>query len=120
MAKSLKKWAAMLAAFVLSFALVLGISGCGDNGDEPGPGPGPGPEPQAPISLDFTKTSLPIGDTLVITATTDDGSAVTWTSSDPTVATVSNGIVQGRNEGTTTITATTADGDTDTCEVVVG
>ncbi|MEF3306954.1 polysaccharide lyase family 8 super-sandwich domain-containing protein [Paenibacillus sp. GYB003] len=45
---------------------------------------------------------------------------VIWSSSDPQVAEVDNGIVTGRKEGTTTITATTPDGRfTAECEVSV-
>lgn len=45
---------------------------------------------------------------------------ITWSSSDESIATVSNGIVKGVGVGTATITATTKDGGfTDTCEVTV-
>ncbi|MGN0108262.1 MAG: Ig-like domain-containing protein, partial [Hominilimicola sp.] len=45
---------------------------------------------------------------------------ITWTSSDPSVATVSGGVVTGVNKGTATITAKTRDGGyTATCEVEV-
>ncbi|MDF3573222.1 Ig-like domain-containing protein [Enterobacter cloacae] len=47
--------------------------------------------------------------------------AITWTTSAPSIATVSStGLVTAVAEGTATITATTADGDfTDTCAVTV-
>lgn len=45
---------------------------------------------------------------------------ITWTSSDETVATVSNGVITALSNGTATITVTTADGSyTDTCTVTV-
>lgn len=47
------------------------------------------------------------------------GETITWESSDPTVATVSNGTIEGLSIGTTTITATTSGGETATCEVSV-
>ena len=47
--------------------------------------------------------------------------AVRWTSSVPSVATVNDGVVEGISKGTTTITATTIDGEkTASCEVFVG
>ena len=65
-------------------------------------------------TLTFAKTgdqSVTYGETLANPATNkrDDGSAVTYTSSDPNVATVDeNGTVTARNVGTATITATAA------------
>jgi len=59
------------------------------------------------ISLDKTTASVAIGKTETLTATTvPNGQEVTWSSSDPTVATVANGVVTPKKEGTTTITAT--------------
>lgn len=49
-----------------------------------------------------------------------EGEIAAWVSSDPTVATVSDGLVQSLGkEGTTTITAMNADGETATCTVTV-
>lgn len=107
MAKSLKKWAAMLAAFVLSFALVLGISAC-DGG-------------RTPLPTQSADASLPIGDKLTLTVATEEGDTVVWSSSDPAVASVTNtGVVEGLSEGFVTISATvygegeapSADGET--------
>lgn len=45
---------------------------------------------------------------------------ITWTTSDDTIATISNGVVTAVGAGTATITATTVDGSfTDTCTVTV-
>jgi transglutaminase/protease-like cytokinesis protein 3 len=67
------------------------------------------------ISLNKSTDNLQVGqtDTLIPTITPDNATnkAVTWTSSDPTIATVdSTGKVTAVKEGTATITATTADG----------
>ena len=77
------------------------------------------------VSLD--KTSLTIGKdgTAQLTATVlpanASNPAITWESSDETIATVSeNGVVTGIKAGTATITVTTADGGkTATCAVTV-
>ena len=56
----------------------------------------------------------------IITPENATRKAITWTSSDTNVATVTNGVVKGISAGTATITATTKDGNfTDTCEVTV-
>ena len=61
--------------------------------------------------------------TLTAEVTPDNASnkTITWTSSDPTVATVADGVVTGvaANASPVTITASTVDGVTATCEVTV-
>ena len=77
------------------------------------------------VALNKTETTLAVGAQEQLTATVlpeDAVQAVTWTSSDPTVATVDeNGLVTAVASGTATITATTTDGTglTATCEVTV-
>ena len=57
---------------------------------------------------------------LLKATTSPAGMHVTWTSSDPSVATVtSNGIVSGLKAGYAVITVTTDDGKSDTCTVTV-
>ncbi len=67
------------------------------------------------IRLDKTNASVPVGETLSLTATVLPVEAanreVTWSSSDISVATVNrNGTVRGVKEGKAIITATTAEG----------
>ncbi|MBQ2985915.1 MAG: Ig-like domain-containing protein [Tyzzerella sp.] len=77
------------------------------------------------VTLNKNSVSLVTGDmeTLIATVTPDNATnkAVSWKSSDTTVATVdSNGKVTAMKKGTATITVTTEDGSfTDTCEVSV-
>ncbi len=77
------------------------------------------------VTLNKNSISLVTGDmeTLIATVTPDNATnkAVSWKSSDTTVATVdSNGKVTAMKKGMATITVTTEDGSfTDTCEVSV-
>jgi uncharacterized protein YjdB len=74
------------------------------------------------VSLNQTSASLEIGGSINLTATVSPSDAtdktVTWTSSNPGVASVSGGVVTAIAEGTATITAT-AGGKSAKCEVTV-
>ncbi len=77
------------------------------------------------ITLDETSVTLLVGDTKQLNATISPNSAinktVSWSSSDTTVATVSNGLVVAKARGTAVITCT-SNGDSGvsaTCEVIV-
>lgn len=73
------------------------------------------------ITLDKTSLSLAAGDSATLTATLNPNNAtenITWTSSNPSVATVNNGTVTGVKEGNAVITAT-AGGKSATCNVTV-
>ena len=76
-----------------------------------------------PKSIKLNKTSAYIGKkesvTLKYTLSAGSTSTVTWSSSNKNVATVSGGKVTAKGAGTTTITATTANGKKATCKVTV-
>lgn len=76
------------------------------------------------VSLNKNSVSLDVGDTETLTATITPSNAtdkaVTWSSDDSTVASVSNGVVTAEAAGSATITVTTHDGNkTATCDVTV-
>ena len=76
------------------------------------------------VSLNKSTTSVEVGHNTTLIATVMPNNAtnknVTWTSSDESVATVSNGLVTGVKAGTATITVKTVDGNkTATCTVNV-
>ena len=74
------------------------------------------------ITLDRTEASAYVGDSFKLTATVTpanaDDTTVTWTSSNPAVASVEGGLVKALAEGSAKITAK-AGGKTATCDVVV-
>lgn len=77
------------------------------------------------ITLNETSLTLEVGDGADLVATVSPSDAgdksVTWTSSDPTVASVSNGSVVALSKGSTTITATSVSNPavSASCEVTV-
>ena len=76
------------------------------------------------VSLDKANLELTEGETAQLTATvTPEGATnknVTWSTSDASIATVTDGVVTAVSAGTATITVTTVDGGkTDTCTVTV-
>jgi len=77
------------------------------------------------VSLDQTEATLYLGSTLQLTATVNPDKArikdVTWSSSDPAIATVNEkGVVTPHTEGVTVITVTSVEGGkTATCTVTV-
>ena len=74
------------------------------------------------IKLDQTSASLKVNESITLTATVSPDNAtdktVTWSTSDASVATVSNGVVIAVKIGTATITASTG-GLKATCEITV-
>lgn len=80
--------------------------------------------PITSIALNKTNLTLQVGQSEILTVsytpTNATGKAITWTSSNPSVATVSaTGEITGVAAGTTTVTATTKNGQTATCAVTI-
>ena len=75
------------------------------------------------VSLNKTNEQIAVGGILWITASVSPDNAtdktVTWSSSDPSVATVYNGKVTGIKSGSVTITAACSNGVSASCTVVV-
>ena len=75
------------------------------------------------VSLDKTSASVKINESVTLTANVTPSNAanktITWSSSDTSVATVSNGTVKGIKAGSATITAKTNNGKTATCTITV-
>ena len=75
------------------------------------------------ITLNTTKVSLEKGEETTLVATINPMDAtnksITWTSSDETIATVANGKVTTLKEGVVTVTATTFNKKTASCEINV-
>ena len=78
--------------------------------------------PVTSVTLDRTNAQLKAGETVTLTATVkpDDATdkTVTWTTSDASVATVSNGVVTAKKVGTATITARAGNKEA-TCAITV-
>lgn len=81
-----------------------------------------GPQPKS-VTLSKSSVTVKAGEKISVSYTIDPAKAknqtIVWTSSNQSIAEVRDGVISGINEGDCTITATTANGKTDTCEVVV-
>ena len=82
------------------------------------------PTPVTEITLNKNSATLTEGDEITLTATVKPDDATnknfTWSSSDPSVASVADGKVKALKAGTTTISAVTEDGNkTATCDITV-
>ena len=91
-----------------SFALV-GCDNSSDNGDEPSQGVTPPKDINYEISLDQNSLELEVGEEITLVATLlADGNkcndTVTWSTSNPNVATVIEGTVKGISDGTAVVT----------------
>ena len=107
-----------------NYSVVYGSNQLGFKADPVTPPSGGDEDETVTITLDATTKDLPRTEEFILTATVSPaGKTVTWSSSDPTVASVTadgNKVtVKGVKVGTATITATIGD-VTATCEVTVG
>ena len=119
----MKKFLSLVLALVLTMSLVVVPANA--NGEQTPPSSEEPPQTVSveSVTLDASTATLFVGGepvTLTATVTPNDATnqTVTWTSSDETVATVTNGTVTAKKAGTAIITAT-AGGQTATCSVTV-
>ena len=77
----------------------------------------------ASVTLNVSSETINVGETTKLTATVSPDNAtdktLLWSSSNPTIATVSNGKVTAKAAGTTTITVKSINGLTATCIITV-
>ena len=75
------------------------------------------------FSLDENSATLTVGSELqlqpIFIPKIKKDKSITWSSTNPGVASVENGLVKAKSAGTTTITAKTADNKTATCQITV-
>ena len=94
----------------------------GNSIDDPGqttPEPTPDPEPEEiaveGVGINAQNITLEVGETTTVIATVLPENAtnknVTWSSSEKDIASVDNGLITGKSEGTATITVETQDGN---------
>ena len=94
----------------------------GNSIDDPGqttPEPTPDPEPEEVpvegVGINAQNITLEVGETATVIATVLPDNAtnknVTWSSSEEDIASVDNGLITGKSEGTATITVETQDGN---------
>lgn len=111
---------------LLLVASVVAAGGCGGGGDVVAPPDPPGPQAVASVEVGPVDLNLTVGQTAPLTAIprAADGSAlsgrtVTWVSSDPAIASVSeSGVVSAASVGAVTITAT-SEGHSGAASIVV-
>lgn len=79
--------------------------------------------PESEVTLNKTAVIMTEGKSVTITATVLPSDAtdktVTWKSSDQNIATVSDGKITAKHEGTAVITVTSSSGKTATCKIIV-
>lgn len=107
----------LVLIFLMSFAMLFTACGNNETSDEPQD------IAVTSVSLDMTSLTLEVGETETLSATILPGNAtdkaMTWSSTDPSVASVSNGKVTAKSEGATTITVEVHNGKTAFCTVTV-
>ena len=76
---------------------------------------------EPPIAISTDSILLNVGETSAIAASVSPkGTSYSWSSSNPSVAAVSGGVITAVSSGTATVTATTAGGQSASCLVTVG
>ncbi|MEG2000660.1 MAG: Ig-like domain-containing protein [Evtepia sp.] len=80
----------------------------------------PAEQPAAPTKVTVSSSFgyLSVGETMALEAAASNNSAVTWGTSDASLATVSGGVVTAKGVGTVTITAT-SDGQSASCTISI-
>ena len=113
------KMTTLVATFILSLIMACACSLFGDNSNSNSENENQN-KPVPTIVLSATDKTLDINESFTLTATLENVSGeITWTSSDPAVASVGqNGLVKAKMEGNTTITATVQEVNA-TCAVLV-
>lgn len=107
----MKKFLAGLLCLAMAVVAAFGLAGCGS---DPGGG-----EEKPTLTLNKTSLTLTVGESETLEATpSETGAAVTWSSSDSSVASVSGGTVTAVAAGNATITARAGDASA-TCAVTV-
>ena len=111
-----KKITLLLLALVCTLCCALGLTACNDDSSKT--------VAVESITLDKTELTLKVGaeETLSVTYTPDNATekSVLWSSSAPAIASIDNaGKITAKSAGTATITATTANSKTATCEITV-
>jgi formylglycine-generating enzyme required for sulfatase activity len=104
-----------MANLLLTAAFAAVFASCGEDKPES--------VPATSVAFNRTTLTLAVGGAETLTATVAPDNAtdkrLTWTSSAPEVATVTDGVVRAVTKGTATITAATANDKTATCAVTV-
>lgn len=78
--------------------------------------------PSGSVTISQSEAEIKVGETLTLTASSSDSSAITWSTSNADVASVSGGVVTGVSAGKATITASATIGEnvySASCEVTV-
>ena len=122
-----KRFLTLILTLTAMLMCIFGLASCGGEAESGGSQSGAGNTeitvPVSSVSLNRTYITLEVGDTLSLSATISPSNAtdksVTWSSSNTSVATVSNGTVTAKSAGTTTITVKTSNNKIDSCYVTV-
>lgn len=122
-----KRFLTLILTLTAMLMCIFGLASCGGEAESGGSQSGAGNTeitvPVSSVSLNRTYITLEIGDTASLYETVYPSNAtdksVTWSSSNTSVATVSNGTVKAKSVGTATITVRTNNDKTTTCSVTV-